>query len=200
LLVLVFPAATVSADGIKSLRRFYSQVKTFSASFSQVVLDESLSPIQETSGKLLIKRPGSFRWDYLEPFKQHIVSDGKKIWVYDVELKQATFRAVDAGLGQTPAFLLSGSGRIDDNFELKSLGKQGKLEWTQMKPKKSDGGYENIRIAFENGQLRMLEMVDSFGQTTRVTLADNRENGKIDNSRFQFSPPAGVDIVGAPVQ
>lgn len=186
------------AASIKHLNRFYKNVKTFSASFTQVVMDESLTTLQESSGKLWIKRPGRFRWDYLQPFRQHIVADGKKIWVYDIELKQATFREMDGSLGHTPAFLLGGSGSLSKNFILKALGKQGKLDWVQMKPKKSDGGFENIRIGFENGKIRMLEMVDGFGQTTRVTLKDNRENKKMSNTRFRFQPPEGVEVVGTP--
>ena len=185
-------------NSISSLNRFYKNVKSFSANFTQVVMDESLTTLQESSGKMWIKRPGRFRWDYIEPFKQHIVADGKKIWVYDIELKQATYRDMDGALGHTPAFLLGGSGSLNKNFILKSLGKQGELSWVQMKPKKSDGGYEDIRSGFEKGKIRMLEMVDSFGQTTRITLSKNRENKKINNKLFKFKPPKGVEVVGTP--
>lgn len=202
LLILAFgfggTVAAAEKNAIRHLNHFYKKVTTFSASFTQVVLDESLTTLQESNGRLWIKRPGKFRWDYLEPFKQHIVADGKKIWVYDIELKQATYREMDGALGHTPAFLLGGTGNLNRNFELKELGRQGKLDWVQMKPKKSDGGYENIRIGFEGKELRMLEMVDSFGQTTRVTLHKNRENSKITDKRFQFTPPKGVEVVGTP--
>lgn len=191
-------AMAAGNSAINSLNRFYNNVKSFSADFTQVVMDESLTTLQESTGKLWIKRPGRFRWDYLEPFKQYIIADGKKIWVYDIELKQATYRDMDGALGNTPAFLLGGSGSLKKNFILKSLGKQGKLEWVQMKPKNSDGGYEDIRIGFEKGKIRMLEMVDSFGQTTRVTLSKNRENKKISKKLFSFKPPKGVELVGTP--
>ncbi|MBE9516861.1 MAG: outer membrane lipoprotein chaperone LolA [Proteobacteria bacterium] len=185
-------------SGISSLNHFYKNVKTFSANFTQIVMDESLTTLQESTGRLWIKRPGRFRWDYNEPFKQYIIADGNKIWLYDVELKQASFREMDGALGHTPAFLLGGSGSLKKNFKLKSLGKQGKLHWVQMKPKKSDGGFEDIRIGFEKGKIRMLEMVDSFGQTTRITLSKNRENRKIKTKLFQFKPPKGVEVVGTP--
>jgi outer membrane lipoprotein carrier protein len=44
--------------------------------------------------------------------------------------------------------------------------------------------------------MRILEMVDGFGQTTRVTLTQPRENPALDAGRFQFKPPKGVDVVG----
>ena len=129
------------------------------------------------------------------PFKQEIVSDGKQIWVYDVDLQQVTVRKMDGALGNTPAILLAGKGKLGDNFSVKSLGKQGKLEWVKMIPQEKDGGFEDIRVGFENGKIRKLEMIDTFGQTTRITLRDNRENKSIGKKMFTFVPPEGVDVV-----
>lgn len=183
-------------DPTVSLRQFFSAVHSFEARFSQVVLDESLNAIQESSGTLWIERPNKFRWDYDLPFKQQIVADGSRIWVYDPELKQVTVRSLTGGLGDTPAMLLAGKGNLDANFTVKSLGTQGKLVWAKLTPKRKDGGFEDIRIGFEQGRLRMLEMVDGFGQTTRVTLQEPRENKKIEPAKFRFTPPKGVDVVG----
>jgi outer membrane lipoprotein carrier protein len=200
LLLALFPslvsAANAASDPTASLRRFFSEVHSYQARFNQVVLDESLNIIQESSGTLWIERPDKFRWDYDLPFKQQIVADGSRIWVYDPELKQVTVRPLTGGLGDTPAMLLAGKGKLDNNFTVKSLGVQGKLSWAQLIPKRKDGGFEDIRIGFEQGRLRMLEMVDGFGQTTRVTLQAPKENRKIDAAKFSFTPPKGVDVVG----
>jgi outer membrane lipoprotein carrier protein len=115
--------------------------------------------------------------------------------VYDVELKQAAVRRMEGTLGATPAILLSGRGVLEGIFTIKDLGHQGALDWVQMTPKKNDGGFENIRIGFEKGKIRILEMVDGFGQTTRVTLSDAKENARISADKFSFKPPAGVDVI-----
>ena len=65
-----------------------------------------------------------------------------------------------------------------------------------MTPKRKDSGYEDIRIGFVQGKLRTLEMVDGFGHVTRVTLESPRENTRIESTRFSFTPPEGVDVVG----
>ncbi|MCR4345809.1 MAG: outer membrane lipoprotein chaperone LolA [Sulfuricaulis sp.] len=189
-------AANNPKSGTDSLRRFFNEVNSFSARFSQVVLDERHSPIQESSGTLWIERPNKFRWDYDKPYKQQIVADGKRLWVYDVGLQQVTVRALSNGLGDTPAMLLAGKGRLDDNFKIKALSTQNDLEWVQLTPKHKDSGYEDIRIGFALGKLRALEMVDGFGHVTRVTLESPRENIRIESTRFSFTPPEGVDVVG----
>jgi outer membrane lipoprotein carrier protein len=189
-------AADTPPSGVDSLRRFFKEVNTFSARFSQVVLDERLSPIQESSGTLWIERPNKFRWDYEKPYKQRIVADGERLWVYDVGLQQVSVRALSGGLGDTPAMLLAGRGRLDDNFTIKALGAQNDIEWVQLSPRRKDSGYEDIRIGFAQGKLRVLEMVDGFGQVTRVTFQSSRENPRIEPNRFSFTPPEGVDVVG----
>lgn len=189
-------AAAPVSTGETSLKRFFNDVHSVRARFNQVVLDEALNTIQESSGTLWIERPNKFRWDYDVPFKQQIVSDGKSIWVYDKELQQVTVRALTGGLGDTPAALLAGRGRLEEKFTIKALDKQGSLTWAQLIPKNKDGGFEDIRLGFEQGKLRVLEMIDGFGQTTRVTLRDAKENPRIEASTFIFIPPKGVDVVG----
>lgn len=189
-------AAPETANGVDSLRRFFTGVQTINANFTQVVLDETLTQVQESSGTLWIDRPDKFRWNYDAPFKQEIVGDGQRIWVYDKELEQVTVRPLAGGLGYTPAVLLAGRGRLEDNFTIKPLGAQGNLEWAQLIPRNKDGGFDSIRLGFEQGKLRVLEMLDGFGNTTRVTLKAPKENVKIDPAKFQFTPPKGVDIVG----
>ena len=184
------------ASAVSSLNHFFHDVHTYHAKFDQVVLDEALNPIQESSGTLWIERPGKFRWDYDLPFKQLIVGDGKKIWVYDKELQQVTVRSLTGGLGHTPAILLAGRGSLTANFLVKDIGRQGKLDWVQMKPKVNDGGYQDIRVGFEKGEIRSLVLVDSFGHTTRISLSHVRENGAINPDTFHFTPPKGVDVVG----
>jgi outer membrane lipoprotein carrier protein len=198
LLLIGIAAASANAapSGVDSLRQFFSGVNTINARFNQVVLDEALNPIQESSGTLWIDRPDKFRWDYDVPFKQEIVADGQKIWVYDKALEQVTVRPLAGGLGYTPAMLLAGRGRLDDNFIIKPIGAQGNLEWAELSPRNKDGGFDKIRVGFEQGKLRVLEMVDGFGNTTRVTLQAVKENAKIDPAKFQFTPPKGVDVVG----
>lgn len=188
--------AAAQPSGADSLRRFFTTVNSVQAQFNQVVLDEALNTIQESAGTLYIERPNRFRWDYDVPFKQEIVADGKQIWVYDKELQQVTVRELTGGLGDTPAVLLAGKGRLEDRFTVKSMGEQGNLSWAQLIPKNKDGGFETIRIGFEQGKLTTLEMVDGFGQTTRVTLRNSKENVRIDPARFRFTPPKGVDVVG----
>lgn len=193
-LLLLMPAS-VYADGLADLQRFYSEIKSYSASFEQVVVDENLKLLEASSGEFSIERPGKFRWHYTSPSEQLIIGDGTQVWIYDVELEQITHRQSEAAVSQTPAMLLSGKGNLDDSFILEDAGQQDGLDWVRMLPKSKDSGFTDVRIGFLSGKLQLLEMQDSFGQTTRMNFKSIKENIDIPEEIFIFIPPPGVDVI-----
>lgn len=200
-ILFVFPQTIIAGSkSLDSLDRFFETVQTYTARFQQVILDEGLNPIEESSGVMQIARPGRFRWDYEPPNEQHIVSDGQKVWLYDIELEQITVRSQERSLGKTPATLLAGSSDIKSNYEIRDLGQTGVLVWVGMKPKDSESGFSDMRIGFEDDELRIMELVDGLGQTTRITLTEASENQEIDDARFILAPPEGVDIIDETTQ
>jgi len=194
LFMMALVSSTASADGKASLERFFTQVHTLTARFQQVILDEGLNPIDQSSGMLRLVRPGRFRWDYDAPQEQHIISDGKKVWLYDVELAQVTVRRVGPALGKTPALILAGEGDLKQSFTIKDMGQQGRLQWVQLEPKQQEE-FNTIRLGFEGANLRLLEMVDGLGQITRITLSNPLLNRNLDPQLFRFTVPAGADVI-----
>ena len=171
--------ACAGADGYERLDRFFEKVTTFKASFIQVVLDENLLALEETSGLLWIARPGRFRWDYESVHRQSIVADGEVLWLYDVELEQVTRRAQESAIGQTPAVLLSGGQQYRKDYNVTILGRQ----------------VAEIQLGCEGETLRLIQLLDELNQITRVTLANVVENEPISDSVFRFIPPTGVDVI-----
>ncbi len=188
-------AAAIASPGLDSLKFFFEQVKTFEAAFGQVVLDESLESIDDGKGKVWIKRPGLFRWDYEPPEAQEIVGDGERIWIYDIELEQVTVRDQNETLGNTPAILLAGGGDLERDYTIVDIGTQGRFDWVNLIPKDGESGFTEVRIGFEDNRLRLMELVDNLGQRTRMSFIDLKENKPIPDSAFTFAPPQGVDII-----
>ena len=192
---VVLSLANASTDGPARLDRFFENINTLKASFIQVVLDENLLTLEESSGLLWIARPGRFRWDYMSAHAQTIVADGKVLWIYDVELEQVTRREQQSAIGQTPAVLLAGGQQYRKDYKVTILGKQGAVTWISLVPKLNDGSFAEIQLGFENDTLRLIQLLDELNQITRVTLADVVENDPIPDSVFQFVPPTGVDVI-----
>ncbi len=178
--------------------RFFEEDTTMFAEFSQVVLDEGLHVVEESAGLVWIRRPNLFRWEYVSPFMQTIVSDGKTTWIYDVELDQVTVSDAESFVGQTPAEILSGMGTIEQKYDVGDLGRQGRLLWVSIEPKdKSESQFDEMRMAFGQHHLEIVEMIDALGNTTRIKMNDVLKNPDLNARTFEFEIPEGVDVVQA---
>ena len=196
LLGLLWYSSPGSANSLDDLQRFFTEITTFEAEFDQVILDDDLVTLEESSGRVAIVRPNKFRWDYAAPLEQQIIGDGAKVWIYDIDLEQVTVRNMATAMGNSPAVLLAGRGELAETYDIHDLGIQGVLNWVRLSPKQSDdSSFDDIRLGFDHGQLRVLELVDGFGQTTRITLRKMVENSVINDQTFEFMPPVGVDVI-----
>ena len=185
----------VAGPGSEALNYFFDEVDSFKARFDQVVLDESLAEINNGQGMVWVQRPGLFRWNYAFPEAQEIVGDGENVWVYDVELEQVTVQSQDLVLGRSPALLLSGSGDIETTHVIEDMGTEGGLDWVNLVSKDEESEFREVRIGFEDSGLRLMELLDSLGQKTRIRFMELEENETIPMSVFNFVPPDGVDII-----
>jgi len=188
-------ACGASAGGVDQLDAFLKGLSTLEADFQQSLYDENLNPLEQSRGEFLLSRPDRFRWDYRQPEAQLIVADGDKIWIYDRDLAQVTVRAIGNALGATPAMLLSSDRPVDENFEVSELRPSGGLEWIGLKPRLSDTGFSHIRVGLDSNVLKLMELIDNFGQLTRIEFNNIKRNPRIDPGAFEFDPPKGVDII-----
>jgi outer membrane lipoprotein carrier protein len=187
---------TADADGIASLKAFYSQTQAMRANFYQLVTDNQGHKVQEVSGIMQLKRPNKFRWDYSKPYEQQIISDGKQVWLYDVDLAQVTVRSLNKVLGASPAALLAGDNNLEQGFKLSNIERKDGLDWVSAEPKDKESGFEAIRIAFKDDKMQGMELVDSFGHQTKIVFTALENNPKLNNKTFLFKAPKDVDVVG----
>ncbi|MCI0655057.1 MAG: outer membrane lipoprotein chaperone LolA [Methylococcaceae bacterium] len=183
-----------AGDAVNQLNRFLADTRTLSADFKQVAIDEAGRPGQLVSGIFLLAKPGRFRWDYLKPYKQEIVANGKKVWFYDVDLEQVTVKQLGNAIGSTPALLLTGEVSLDENFVIEDQGEREGMRWTRLVPRSEDNTFKTISIGIQENHLRGMELSDNFGQLTRISFSNIRINDPIEAKRFEFVAPAGVDV------
>lgn len=182
------------ADAVDTLREFSRDVKSARAAFTQVVTAPDGKKSKTSSGTFELARPDRFRFAYAKPYAQLIVSDGQKVWIHDADLNQVTTRPADQALGATPAALLAGSA-LDKDFELAALPDADGLAWVQAKPKSAEAPYRSIRIGFRGKALAAVDILDSFGQRSRLDFTDLATNAAIAPERFRFTPPPGADVI-----
>jgi len=181
----------------KQLNQLLSAMQSMQANFEQWVSDAKQTTLQHVTGKMWIQRPGQFRWDTNEPYPQKIVSDGKSLWIYDVDLEQATKKKLDNQIGNTPALLLSGDPkRISENFAVTGykFDKTGELQF-DLHPKDKNAMFSLLRVHFLHGKLEDMFLEDNLGQTTRIQFSDIKENQKLADTLFALNLPSSVDVI-----
>ncbi len=179
---------------VKQLKAFLSSAKTITANFKQVLINESGDPFQTSSGLFYLQRPGKFRWDYIKPFQQQIISTSGKVWFYDTDLEQVTIKKLDESVGSTPALLLSGDVPLEDNYTIEKQGADGSMNWIKLIPKSQDSTFKYVLIGLEKGVLSGMQLNDNFGQLTRIYFSNLKVNQPVDANLFEFIAPKGVDV------
>lgn len=202
ILLVAYSSISTGTTGLESLENFVKTVKTGKADFTQVVTPPAREGqavrIKTSSGTFEFSRPGRFKFVYKKPFEQSIVADGQTLWLYDVDLNQVTARKQAQVLGSTPAALISTAAdlrALQADFALAASPDRDGLTWVTATPKSKDNQVQTVRIGFRDGTLAALDILDSFGQNSRMSFAAFQANLVLEAASFQFTPPAGADVV-----
>jgi len=179
-----------------SLDDFFAGTRNFSARFTQTQFDADQKLMQKSSGNIQVQRPDKFRLQYLKPYKQLYVADGEKLWSYDEDLEQIIVKPQTEVLANSPAMILSNVKILRDHYQVSHQGQEQGMDWYKLTPLQSDAGFESVFLAFKNNNLKIMELLDSFGQTTRLEFVDMKVNTRLARDTFSFTPPEGVDIIG----
>lgn len=188
-----------AGEAVDRLNAFFASEGALRGEFVQTVQDAAFSQPEKSRGTLQMQRPGKFRWDYQSPYQQVIVADGKYLWIYDVDLEQVIVKALDEALGDSPALLLSGGSSLNEGFTVEELFlPQEGLLWVRLLPREAEPSFKELRLAFGPEHLARMELVDGFGQVTRLDFSNMEEGIVLPADTFNFVPPEGVDLVGTP--
>ncbi len=182
---------------VETLQGWLDSLTTLQAEFEQLMFNADNQLTQTSTGSFRLSRPGKFRWDYQQPYQQNIVADGEHLWIYDADLEQVTVRRLDEGFADTPAMLLSGDGVLSEAYRIVKQYSAESIEWTELQPRASDTDFELLRLGFAEQALRVMDLVDNLGQTTRIYFSAVEIGPELESSVFNFIPPPGADVIGA---
>ena len=197
ILMMLLITTSVSAETARQmLETFLQNTTTMQSRFEQRLFDYKNILLQESSGDFKLKRPGRFLWDYKTPYAQQIVSNGKKIWIYDSELEQVTVKNYKQLLAGVPVILFDQKSDLDIDFKVEDLGLKNKLYWVKLVPLKNEGDYKEIQVAMADNKIHRMVFVDGFDQTTAISFKHIEINSPLSDELFDFMPPQGTDVVG----
>jgi len=175
-------------------------LRSYSADFSQTVLGGRNEILQQSTGRVHIARPDRFKWVVAKPYPQTLVTVADKLYLYDPDLEQLTVESLAEAMAGTPALILTGnSDQIDELFRVAARQDTGTTPGSlySLYPKDESALFAEIRLRFEGDRvLTQLDIVDHLGQLTQVNFSNVTYNGQIAANEFEFTPPAGTDVIG----
>lgn len=176
-------------------------VAGFSARFVQESTLKAMDIMDSASGKITVKRPGKMRWEYEEPDRQIIVTDGKNLWIYRPDDNQVM-------IGEFPSFFGDGKGasflsdikliRQKFNITIENTETE-KNDYYILKllsvKKTNDLSYINLSISKKTFYLEEIVTYNSYGDETRIKLIDIKLLEDPDDSIFIFDIPYGTEVL-----
>jgi len=178
------------------LEKFLDNASSISARFQQKLVDKYGYLLQQSAGSLSMQRPGKFRWDYILPYPQNIISNGKKIWMYDSELEQANVRPYSQILASSPVNLLDKNQKLDIEFMVSAMPKKSNQSWVKLTPKNTESDFKEMQIGLQNGKIKTMRFIDNFEQKTEIEFEQLVVNPAFKKSYFEFIAPKGTDVIG----
>ena len=220
----VLPALAVDKtaalkDVVAALEKGYATLQDVQADFSQRTTIAAIKKEQRGSGEVLLKRPASstamFRFNYTKP-KQQIVSNGKQVWFYLPENRQVMVSQVSEmfkGGNNIALSYLTGLGHVSRDFSIAFAGEKRdkggnyQLELVPHKPSpvlaklQLTVSVEAVEHFLKDGAVRDIFPIvssvvfDITGNETRIDYSRARVNKGIDNGKFSFKIPKGVEVI-----
>ena len=184
--------------------RHYNGLHTLQAQFVEKYRGNGTERTE--SGTLWIKRPGRMRWEYRQPRAKLFITDGKAAWFYapgDRQARTTSSRKLD-DLRSPLAYLL-GKTRLERVFEGLSVveGTSGDAQprtqgnvVLQGKPRGLAGHLARVLLEVTPaGQIARIVAEGQDDSVTEYQLLESKEDVVIDDGRFHFVAPPGVEVI-----
>jgi outer membrane lipoprotein carrier protein len=203
---LFLGAAAAQAQSIdevvQGLEAAYGRMVDLRAEFSQSSFNKSLNQTIPARGVVSVKRGGKLRWEYSEPTKQEIVSDGKTLWVYTPTLNQVNVGPAPEALAGPAGSFLAGLGRVREHFDVRFLNPVNPRDGdgnvvVDLTPKHPLPTLSRLILALDPKQweLRKAVVYDQFENAVTMRFSNLTVNGGLSDKLFTFVPPPGVATV-----
>jgi outer membrane lipoprotein carrier protein len=237
--LLLFPGVGLAADiGLNDVVEALQQpfkagagtgsgavIADFQADFDQQSRIAAIERTQHGNGTVRFRfdygqdedRPRAmFRWDYLAPTRQEVISNAETLWVYLPENRQVIVSDIARVTQQrtdNPMTFLGGLGNLGRDFSLgwASPRQDQQGNWRlELKPKKASGLIQQVQILVDHRAvsdyleqhrvgkyfpIRATTVIDPNNNSTTIEFLNVKFNLGIATSYFQFNPPIGVEVV-----
>ena len=202
-LLLVAPLAASAVDVHEIAQKVderYNHLRSMQAQFTEIYRGAGIERTE--SGTLWLKKPGKMRGQDRSPREKLFLSDGKDAWFYvpgDRQVRRGPVKNLD-DLRSPLAFLL-GKARLEKELRGLSLApdvsplRAGDVVLRGVPKAMADRVSQVLLEITPDSRISRILIEEVDGSTTEYQFSDQEENIAVNDQRFRFSPPPGVEVI-----
>ncbi|HEY2028668.1 MAG TPA: outer membrane lipoprotein carrier protein LolA [Myxococcales bacterium] len=193
-LAFAAPAADPGRALAQRVQAFYAHTKDFSARFAQHYSYVSIGKVEDSTGTVEVKKPGLVRWDYEKPEPREIYVEGKTLWIWKPQDKEAQVKRDFGGDQLSSAFtFLWGKGELLKEFAPKVVPVPKGLpsgDGLELLPTKSAAGVQKLLfVVAKDGQVLASVLTNPQGDVNQIVFSGSKVDQGLSANRFHFEPP-----------
>ncbi len=206
LLAGVGPMAHAQAGNARQIAdavdRHYNDLQSLQTQFTESYRGAGMQ--RQESGTLWLKKPGKMRWDYASPREKLFISDGKVAWFYvpgESRVQKTPVSKIDDL--RSPLRFLLGKTKLDKELNGLSIAPDvsaisaGNIVLRGVPHQMQDRISQVLLEITPDHRIARMSIDEVDGSVTEFQFRDQRENVNVNEQRFRFSPPPGVEVVDA---
>jgi outer membrane lipoprotein carrier protein len=181
----------------EDLDHHYNDLRSLRAGFTETYRGAGITRTE--SGTLWLRRPGKMRWEYIEPREKLFVSDGKTAFFYvpgERQARKAPLKKLDDL--RSPLRYLLGKTKLKKEFDkltARAGDQPGSVIVRGVPRNMSDRVAEVSLDVNPAGEIQRIQIDEVDGSQTEFTFSSMQENVPVEDARFRFQPPAGVELI-----
>jgi outer membrane lipoprotein carrier protein len=181
----------------EDLDHHYNDLRSLRAGFTETYRGAGITRTE--SGTLWLRRPGKMRWEYIEPREKLFVSDGKTAFFYvpgERQARKAPLKKLDDL--RSPLRYLLGKTKLKKEFDkltARAGDQPGSVIIRGVPRNMSDRVAEVSLDVNPAGEIQRIQIDEVDGSQTEFTFSSMQENVPVEDARFRFQPPAGVELI-----
>ena len=185
---------------LKKLERERKKIETGSFDFQQKILIKATLEEKLITGSIKFKVPDKLYAEYIQPYSQIIVCNGKKVWFYLPDYNQVSIQSVGRleelmGVNLGLFFWASRIGELE-NYR-KEVVEEGENYKIKLVPETGNGVEIILTISKQDWLPVETEVSDSY-TVVSTRLENIVKNPEVNNEIFEFKIPLEAQVFESP--
>jgi outer membrane lipoprotein carrier protein len=183
----------------------YDHIRTLEAKFAETYKGAGMTRTE--TGTLLLKKPGRMRWDYDQPHPKLFLTDGSIAWFYVPGEQQARRTPVkELDDLRSPLRYLLGKTKLEKELRGLSMASDvqplvpGNVVLRGVPRGMQERVAETLLEVTPEGVISRIVVEELDGSVTEFRFLQQKENVEISDRQFQFTAPAGVEVVAGTME